>query len=67
MATAKFTGQLYQLSSKYQLSRGSYVAINGPWDTYGVVLSSALQEDGRYLNQVRGVKARADEKTVASF
>jgi hypothetical protein len=62
-----FTGQRYQLESKSKLPDGAYVAVNGPWDTYGVILSSALQANGTHLNQIRGVKPRVGEKPVASF
>lgn len=64
---AAFAGQAYQLCSKTRLPNGAYVAINGPWDTYGVVTSSQQKEDGQYLNQIRGVKARPGERVVASF
>ncbi|MFY2658639.1 hypothetical protein ACOTC5_32040 [Achromobacter xylosoxidans] len=69
MATrsSRFTGQAYQLCSRNRLPNGSYVAVNGPWDTYGVVTSSKQQEDGQWLNQIRGVKKRAREKPVAQF
>lgn len=62
-----YTGQLYQLHSKSQLHAGAYVAVNGPWDRYGVVLKSDPQADGRHLNLIRGVKARTGEKPVAQF
>ena len=64
---ARFTGSLYQLFSNKPVDNGAYVAVNGPWDTYGVVTSSAQQADGRYLNQIRGVPARQHERVVASF
>ena len=62
-----FTGQPYQLYSNFEIQQGAYVAINGPWDTFGVVSKSELQADGRYLNQIRGVRARPGEKPVAQF
>lgn len=62
-----YTGQPYQLRSHRQLSPGDYIAINGPWDTYGVVTSSEQKEDGSWLNQLRGVKKRAFEKPVYQF
>lgn len=65
--TVKFTGQLYQLSSRFQLSRGSYVAVNGPHDTFGVVQESTRKDDGSFLNLIRGVPGRDNEKPVASF
>ena len=40
---ARFTGSLYQLFSNKPVDNGAYVAVNGPWDTYGVVTSSAPQ------------------------
>lgn len=64
---ASFTGQLYQLFSKTKLSVGAYVAVNGPWDTFGEVQKSELHDSGQYLNQIRGVKARTGERPVASF
>lgn len=78
---AKFTGQLYQFRTKRPLHNGAYVAVNGPWDTFGVVMSCrdmpapgpgeltplAQCKEKPYLNVVRGVKARAGEKPVAQF
>lgn len=63
----RYTGQAYQLFSDHQVSNGSYVAVNGPWDTYGIVTSSAKQDDGRWLNQIRGTRPRVGEKPVAQF
>ncbi len=60
-------GHLYQLYSSGPVHSGAYVAVNGPWDRYGIVLKSQPQADGRHLNLIRGVKARAGEKPVASF
>lgn len=62
-----FSGALYQLYSKRRLEPGDYVAVNGPFDTYGVITSSALEPDGRYLNQIRGCRSREGERVVASF
>jgi hypothetical protein len=62
-----FSGMPYQLFSARKLPDGAYVAVNGPHDTYGVVTSSAEQPDGRWLNQVRGVKARSGERPVANL
>lgn len=67
MRNAAYTGQLYQLYSKNKVSAGAYVQVNGPWDTFGTVLSSAPTTDGRFLNQIRGVRPRAGERPVASF
>ena len=64
---AAYTGQAYQLFSKIKVENGAYVAINGPWDTYGVVTSSEQLADGRYLNQIRGVKPRPGERLIAQF
>lgn len=64
---AAFTGQAYQLHSTTQLRNGSYVEVNGPWDKYGVVISSKKEADGRYLNQIRGVRKRQGEYPVAKF
>lgn len=61
-----FTGQLYQLLSTRQLQPGSYVEVNGPWDRYGVVQNSKPQEDGKFLNLIRGAKPR-QEAVVARF
>lgn len=66
MSKAAYTGQLYQLLSKYKIRDGAYVAVNGPWDTFGVVISSKQIED-KYLNQIRGVRPRKGEKPVANF
>lgn len=62
-----YSGHAYQLHSLHKLNNGAYVAINGPWDTYGIVTSSAQEADGRFLNQIRGVKQRTLDKVVASF
>lgn len=65
---AKHTGHLYQLSSRKPLHVGAYVAINGPWDTYGVILSSTHQpKDNNWLNSIRGVAARPGDKPVYNF
>lgn len=64
---SRCTGQLYQLVSKTQLPAGAYVAVNGPWDTFGSVQSSKVQEDGNYLNLIRGTPARKGERPVASW
>ena len=50
-------GNLYQLVSPYQLSHGSLVLVNGPYDKYGIVLSSKKKEGsltGEYVNLIRG-------------
>lgn len=66
-----FTGQIYQLPAKSKIADGSYVAINGPHDTFGVVLSSKIAEDGeykgRYIHVTCGVKPRVFEKPVHQF
>jgi hypothetical protein len=62
-----FTGQAYQLVASRQLKNGSYVAVNGPWDSYGVVTSSAPAPEGGFLHQIRGVMKRLGDKVVASF
>ena len=59
--------QLYQLESKHQLSTGAYVAVNGPWDRFGVVQKSERQANGRYLNLIRGCPQKSGQKVVASF
>ena len=61
------TGQLYQLPAKSKLADGSYVAINGPHDTFGVVLSSKIVENGEYSHLTRGVKPRVFEKPAHQF
>lgn len=62
-----FTGSLYQLSSRNRQPNGTYVAVNGPHDTFGFVVSSELKEDGEYLHLIRGCKARPGTKPAASF
>lgn len=64
---AAFTGQLYQLHSTHRLHTGAYVAVNGPWDKFGVVLSSKPDADGSHLNLIRGVKERKLERPIAEF
>lgn len=59
--------QLYQLVSKTERRRGEYVAVNGPWDSHGVILSSKREPDGRWLNQIRGVPPRKGEKPTCQF
>lgn len=63
MAAAK---QLYQLVSKTKLAPGAYVAVNGPWDTYGVVQCSEPHPNG-FINLIRGCEKKPSEKPVASF
>lgn len=58
--------QLYQLYSRRQLRPGDYVAVNGPWDTFGVVISSQPDPKG-FLNLIRGCEKKLGEKPVASF
>lgn len=67
MAKSAFTGQLYQLSSARRLPAGTFVAVNGPWDTFGAVLKSEPLADNTYLNLIRGVPARPGVKPSASF
>lgn len=67
MARTAFSGQLYQLASKQQLGTGSYVAVNGPWDTFGVVWKSTKKDNGQFLNLIRGVKPDKTRRPVASF
>lgn len=59
--------QLYQLVSKHQLNVGAYVAVNGPWDSHGIVQKSEPYKDGGYLNLIRGCEPRKGERVVASF
>lgn len=59
--------QLYQLVSKTQLPHGAYVAVNGPWDTFGIVQSSKPDGEGKFLNLIRGCEARKGTRPVAQF
>lgn len=55
----KYTGQRYQLGALIALTAGAYVVIDGPHDTFGVVLGVERKEtpQGSYfLHQVRGVR-----------
>ena len=61
------TGQLYQLTTKRLARVGEYVAINGPWDSHGVVLKSTPKPEGGYLNLIRGVAPKADRVPTLSF
>ena len=63
----KFTGSLYQLSSRNRQPNGAYVAVNGPHDTFGYVVSSDQKEDGSYLHLIRGCKPRPGTKPSAQF
>lgn len=48
-------GSLYQLWSKTEWPSGTPVAINGPHDKYGYVVSTVRKEDdGRFLLLLRG-------------
>ena len=67
MRQDKAAKQLYQLYSTKELTQGAYVAVNGPWDTYGRVLASKKTDDGRWLNSVRGCAREAQEKPVYQF
>lgn len=59
-------GNLYQLRHKTELAVGSYVAVNGPYDTYGVVLKVLDKSDKGYLHLIRGVPDQ-HKTVVASF
>lgn len=59
-------GSLYQLFSSRQLPVSSYVAVNGPHDTYGIILKSE-PKDGKYLNLIRGVPRRDSETPIFQF
>lgn len=65
--------QLYQLCSSRRLNQGDYVAVNGPWDRFGVVMRSTPQPTEQpgapveFLNLIRGCAARPGEKAIASF
>lgn len=60
-------GALYQLRSTSALATGAYVAVNGPFDKFGVVWRSTPQPEGGYLNLIRGCLQRKGENPVASF
>lgn len=62
-----YTGQRYQLRSTYVLGLGSYVAINGPHDKFGVVLECEKTPEGDYLNQLRGVPEKFGVKPAYQF
>lgn len=78
---SNFTGQLYQFRTKNPLKNGDYVAVNGPWDSFGVVMSCKHEpaptavsfctpqeaQDKPYLNVIRGVKPRIIDRPVAQF
>lgn len=65
--TTTVSGQLYQLKSKTQLSPGSYVAVNGPHDKYGIVQLSTKHPEGGFLNLIRGCALKAGVSLAASF
>lgn len=64
----KFTGQMYQLRAQTALPKGAYVVIDGPHDTFGVVLSAAYKEDAMYgehfLHQIRGIRRQGEFRPV---
>ncbi len=61
-------GVLYQLASPYELRVGSYVGVNGPYDSHGVVIKSEHRPDKNdWLNLIRGVPSRKGEGTVFEF
>jgi hypothetical protein len=62
-----YTGQLYQLYSNKYLPFNSYVAVNGPWDTYGITRGCTQEPDGRWLNVVRGTPKQITEKPIYQF
>jgi hypothetical protein len=64
---ARFSGALYQLSSRQRLTAGAYVAVNGPFDQFGVIMRCTLREDGLFDHLIRGVQRRPHETPVASF
>lgn len=64
---ATYSGQLYQLLSSRSLATGAYVAVNGPWDRFGVILKSTPREDGMFENLIRGVPERPGAAFAASF
>ena len=64
---AQSSGLLYQLSSRQCLTTGTYVAVNGPFDRFGVILRCTLREDGLFEHLIRGVRQRSHETPVASF
>lgn len=55
----RFTGQLYQLCHARALQQGTYVVIDGPHDTFGVVLSARpvpeATQTPSYVHVVRGI------------
>lgn len=61
------TGHLYQLRSSRALALGSYVEINGPWDTYGIVWESKAADNNEFLNLIRGVRKDPIKKPVYSW
>jgi len=67
MANAVASGPLYQLLSAHQLGNGAYVAVNGPFNTHGVVIRSTPQDNGQFLNLIRGCAPRPGVRVVASF
>lgn len=64
---SKFSGLLYQLCAKRQLADGTYVAVNGPHDTFGVVQQTTLQPGGEFLHLIRGVKQKLHDTPAHQF
>lgn len=67
MKQARCSGQLYQLESKTELAKDTYVSVNGPWDSFGLVRTSTKQDDGTYRNLVRGIPERLGERPAVAL
>ena len=60
-------GALYQLISARELWVGAYVEVNARCDKNGIVWKITPQENGTYLNLIKGVLPRRDLVPAAIF
>lgn len=67
----RYTGQLYQFRHPQELREGTYVVIDGPHDTFGVVLSAhapqANSSKPGYLHVVRGIRRQPGHTPVVRW
>ena len=67
MRQAPGSGELNRLESNTELAKDTYVSVNGPWDSFGLVRTSTKQDDGTYRNLVRGIPERLGERPAVAL
>lgn len=65
--STRFSGQLYQLRAKRPLPVGAYVAVNGPWDSFGKVMAVKDTNAEGTLHVIRGSKPIKGHPVAAQF